>query len=355
MYARIRPRRGTKGQFEAVNPVLKEGEMAIETDDNGTGKGLVNIKFGDGVTDYKNLPYAVRGKDISDTPAVFEDDVEFIEDEEILSGMVAGKIFKLIKKKLSLLTAELANALSIAQGKNRSHVFQTEVQLDEWLSNADNVATLKIGDNLYIVELNVPDYWWDGAQKQRLETVKVDLNEFYNKEEVDAKDQNIMGMLSDEFSTEKTYAIGELFIYNNKIYKVTSAIEHPGEFDLDYVEEVTLSGALNQSLTSIETDTYANEYTISDVNVVKVGKVVTIAFPSLKANIPINQSIKLFELDDKYKISSSLGIGIVRVPDANNNNEVVTYFVSGNIVYFYKYGTGKNATTSNCTLTYITD
>jgi len=255
MYARIRPRRGTKGQFEAVNPVLKEGEMAIETDDNGTGKGLVNIKFGDGVTDYKNLPYAVRGKDISDTPAVFEDDVEFIEDEEILSGMVAGKIFKLIKKKLSLLTAELANALSIAQGKNRSHVFQTEVQLDEWLSNADNVATLKIGDNLYIVELNVPDYWWDGTQKQKLETVKVDLNEYYTKEEVDTKDQNIIGMLSDEFSTEKTYAIGELFIYNNKIYKVTSAIEYPGEFDLDYVEEVTLSSALNSSLTFIQTTT----------------------------------------------------------------------------------------------------
>lgn len=254
MYARIRPRRGTKGQFEAVNPVLKEGEMAIETDDNGTGKGLVNIKFGDGVTDYKSLPYAVRGKDISDTPAVFEDDTEFIEDEEILSGMAAGRIFKLIKKKLSLLTTELANTLSIAQGKNRSHVFQTEKQLDEWLLNADNVATLKIGDNLYIVELSVPDYWWDGTQKQRLETVKVDLNEYYNKEEVDAKDQSIIGMLSDEFSTEKTYAIGELFIYNNKIYKVTSAIEHPGEFDLDYVEEVTLSGALNQSLYNLDYD-----------------------------------------------------------------------------------------------------
>lgn len=34
---------------------------------------------------------------------------------------------------------------------------------------------IKVGTNLYIRELNVPDYWWDGSQPQQLETQKVSL------------------------------------------------------------------------------------------------------------------------------------------------------------------------------------
>lgn len=35
--------------------------------------------------------------------------------------------------------------------------------------------TIKVGTNLYIRELNVPDYWWDGTRPQPLETQKVNL------------------------------------------------------------------------------------------------------------------------------------------------------------------------------------
>lgn len=65
---------------------------------------------------------------------------------------------------------------AIARGKSRARVFDTVADLDTWLSNPDNVAQLQIGDNFYIKATDVPDYWWDGSEKQPLETEKVDLS-----------------------------------------------------------------------------------------------------------------------------------------------------------------------------------
>ena len=50
----IIPRNGTAASWIAHNPVLLKGEMGVESD---TGK----FKFGDGVTDWKSLPYSVGG------------------------------------------------------------------------------------------------------------------------------------------------------------------------------------------------------------------------------------------------------------------------------------------------------
>jgi hypothetical protein len=33
----------------------------------------------------------------------------------------------------------------------------------------DNVDKLAVGDNLYIVDTNVVDYWWDGTELRELE------------------------------------------------------------------------------------------------------------------------------------------------------------------------------------------
>lgn len=74
---------------------------------------------------------------------------------------------------------------SIAKGAGNGRVFNTVTDLDAWLAIPENIELLKIGDAFYIVELGIPDYWWDGTQKQELETQKVDLTEYYNKEETD--------------------------------------------------------------------------------------------------------------------------------------------------------------------------
>lgn len=86
----------------------------------------------------------------------------------------------------------LANeAKAIALGKANSLCFDTEQQLKSWVageySRADgkNVSDLKVGDNLYIIELGVPDYWWDGSGIQPLGAEKPDLSDYYTKDQLD--------------------------------------------------------------------------------------------------------------------------------------------------------------------------
>ena len=59
-YNIIRPRRGIKSLWDQYKGrIYKQGEMLVESPETGVGSGLVNVKFGDGVTDYENLPYAI--------------------------------------------------------------------------------------------------------------------------------------------------------------------------------------------------------------------------------------------------------------------------------------------------------
>lgn len=82
-------------------------------------------------------------------------------------------------------------ALTIAKGRNRALTFLTYQELSSWIdgdftrSDGKTVSDLMTGDNLYIVETGVPDYWWDGTQIRPLETQKVDLSEYAEKDYVD--------------------------------------------------------------------------------------------------------------------------------------------------------------------------
>ena len=60
-YAKIRPRRGTAYEWNTENPILHEGEFVLEVPDSGVGTGLSKFKVGDGVTPYRDLPYAFDG------------------------------------------------------------------------------------------------------------------------------------------------------------------------------------------------------------------------------------------------------------------------------------------------------
>lgn len=66
-----------------------------------------------------------------------------------------------------------------------SYVFDTYEELTAWIAIEANTAQLKTGANLYIRDLNVPDYWWDGTQIQQLETQKVDLTAYAKTAEVE--------------------------------------------------------------------------------------------------------------------------------------------------------------------------
>lgn len=76
---------------------------------------------------------------------------------------------------------------SISKGKNRARVFNTTEDMNTWLSDEVNKGTAIVGDNLYIVALDVPDWWISEVLEEadadtgffykiaQLETQKVDL------------------------------------------------------------------------------------------------------------------------------------------------------------------------------------
>lgn len=75
---------------------------------------------------------------------------------------------------------------AIARGKARAHVFDTKADMESWLESEDNTSTLSVGDNLYIRDTGVPDYWWDGSSAQRLEAEAPDLSDYATSDELAA-------------------------------------------------------------------------------------------------------------------------------------------------------------------------
>lgn len=84
-------------------------------------------------------------------------------------------------------------AKTIAMGKANSIVFDTKEQLDSWVAgtytrpDGKTTADLKVGDNLYIVEVGVPDYWWDGSSIQPLGAEKPNLADYYTVDRINEK------------------------------------------------------------------------------------------------------------------------------------------------------------------------
>lgn len=77
----------------------------------------------------------------------------------------------------------------ILGGKCAAYTFGTTEDLDAFLEDAENVSKLKTGDLLYIRDVGVPDYWWDGEtqSKQILETTKVDLTDYAKTADIPTK------------------------------------------------------------------------------------------------------------------------------------------------------------------------
>ena len=100
-FAKIRPRGGTKAQWEKANPVLAKREIGVQWETT-IGVGEVVIKIGDGVTDWLNLPEAVKSditkKIIAALAVVSDDDPDLADGDSLdtLFGKIAKK-FKYLK------------------------------------------------------------------------------------------------------------------------------------------------------------------------------------------------------------------------------------------------------------------
>lgn len=97
----------------------------------------------------------------------------------------------------------------IAKGRATGYVFDTLEDLDNWLLEEENVSKLVLGDNLYIRTVGVPDYWWDGTNKQVLETEKPDLTEYAKKEQFVTLTQAEYDALTEKSANTYYYIIEE--------------------------------------------------------------------------------------------------------------------------------------------------
>lgn len=87
----------------------------------------------------------------------------------------------------SSLIEDIRTVEAIARGRATGYVFDTYQDMIDWLAVTENVETLITGDNLYIRDTGVKDYWWDGLTIQELEAEAPDLTNYYTKIQTDAK------------------------------------------------------------------------------------------------------------------------------------------------------------------------
>lgn len=94
-----------------------------------------------------------------------------------------------------ILDTRIDEVEAIAKGKGQGYVFDTEAEMYAWLET--HATDLTVGSALYIREVDVPDYWWDGSKACVLETQKVDLSEYATKEYSDECDELIYKSIND--------------------------------------------------------------------------------------------------------------------------------------------------------------
>ena len=93
---------------------------------------------------------------------------------------------------------------AIAKGKNRARVFSTTEDMNTWLSDAANKGTALVGDNLYIVALDVPDWWISEV----LEEADVDTGFYYKIAQLETQKVDLTTIETDIDNIEKNLVRG---------------------------------------------------------------------------------------------------------------------------------------------------
>lgn len=146
--------------------------------------------------------------------------------DKFLSGsglnQVWEKVFSLIKiltgdvdvNTKGTLQKQIDDIRVVASGGNQAKIFETTDDMESWLKDETNAGILNIGDNLYIVEKDVPDWWISEVLTeadsstgyfytiQTLEGPKIDLSTYDNA--ISSLNTNITNLSKQMESFENT-------------------------------------------------------------------------------------------------------------------------------------------------------
>lgn len=144
-----------------------------------------------------------------------------------LSDIIAPVSYEIIDGRYAL-SLEEESTISIFGPQTASEysfgysvtIFRTPYIREDGKTPAD----LQIGDNLYVVELGVPDYWWDGQTAQELGAEKPDFSELVSKEELAAQFGGVALKSMTQSEYDAAYLAGTLdagtiyFVYEDDIF-----------------------------------------------------------------------------------------------------------------------------------------
>ena len=111
----FRPRGDTKANWESANPVLKIREMGIEWETE-VGVGKAKIKFGDGISPWNDLDYAVNQIEIADSEKAgivkSTEEITVEEDGGLKIGKILDKYGVVGEAQQSQLLTEIVDTIS---------------------------------------------------------------------------------------------------------------------------------------------------------------------------------------------------------------------------------------------------
>jgi len=149
---------------------------------------------------------------------------------------------------ISSINTLIATVEAIARGRSRGIVFDTLAQLDSWLGGATIPgitvlpSELSVGDNFFIRDTGVPDFWWDGTARLPLESEKVDLTGFYTKTEADGR---FVLQIAGKGLSDKNFTAAQERLANFRLKEstVTSLLSLPVDGHIVYAD-ISANGSL---------------------------------------------------------------------------------------------------------------
>lgn len=221
---------------------------------------------------------------------------------------------------------ELAEVRSLAEGRINAISFETLLQLDNWLDGdyerPDGIrpSDLVLGQNIYVTEEGSPDFWvskvpvYSRKELTELETAKVDLSDYYTKEQVNSEFVD---------NTELTSAISahdrSLDVHNEKFLNYYTKNEVESRLQDESRKFIELAGRISASEVIFEasdlTPSALNNFrlTLDDESAVnlKDDMIVTIRpFTSVVSNkTPNGELLRIRDLKQFQRLGSIKPVG----------------------------------------------
>jgi hypothetical protein len=189
-----------------------------------------------------------------------------------------------LKGKLEDANTNIERAMAVAQGKSAGYVFNTYSELIAYIAVPENAEKFRLGDQFLIKATDVPDYWWDNtvttAQTDsagnlisgkntsgkiigalvELEARKIDLSKY------DANDVALFNNMSDQYSSARTYDVGDICIHNNDLYKCVTAVEAAETFNASKWNKTSLAALHAEQEKKISENTLSLENCLKSVS-----------------------------------------------------------------------------------------